>query len=273
MSVDDAQVPAAWQEETWVCPDCGQPPGDQTFCAGCGVNLSAVTRLPTRADWEREHRVRSRPLGPEIAAALDAMAPLTPMRPADGQTQPTVISAIVSAITVVLPAGARGLPVSAEIVDAQGDTVTDAVARIVLADGALIETPFAVWVPPNSARLKIALDGPAVLVADGERSALPMPERTPAAAAPAASMSRADQAELAARRARDAQAEARLHGWKPLTLWYTGWALLLVIVAIVAFSSDGALGGLVALLFAAGSGKYAHYLYNGGRRRVWFVFW
>lgn len=34
-----------------VCPYCGDPPGG-VFCAGCGRNLAAVERLPTRAQWE-----------------------------------------------------------------------------------------------------------------------------------------------------------------------------------------------------------------------------
>ena len=35
-----------------VCPDCGEPPGDGTFCSACGRNLSSVKRLPTRSEWE-----------------------------------------------------------------------------------------------------------------------------------------------------------------------------------------------------------------------------
>ena len=37
---------------TRVCPICGEPPGDGVFCAACGRNLTAVDRLPTRAEWE-----------------------------------------------------------------------------------------------------------------------------------------------------------------------------------------------------------------------------
>jgi hypothetical protein len=36
-----------------VCPFCGERPGEGTFCAACGRNLSAIERLPTRAEWER----------------------------------------------------------------------------------------------------------------------------------------------------------------------------------------------------------------------------
>jgi hypothetical protein len=38
--------------EMRVCPFCGQPPGVGTFCDACGRNLSALERLPTRAEWE-----------------------------------------------------------------------------------------------------------------------------------------------------------------------------------------------------------------------------
>jgi hypothetical protein len=37
-----------------VCPFCGQRPGVGTFCDACGRNLSALERLPTRAEWEIE---------------------------------------------------------------------------------------------------------------------------------------------------------------------------------------------------------------------------
>jgi hypothetical protein len=53
--------------EARVCPFCGAPPGDGTFCAACGRNLAAVVQLPTRAEWERE-RV------PEVPAVSPAEA-------------------------------------------------------------------------------------------------------------------------------------------------------------------------------------------------------
>jgi hypothetical protein len=37
-----------------VCPYCGEPPGPGVFCAACGRNLSAIDRLPTRAEWEAQ---------------------------------------------------------------------------------------------------------------------------------------------------------------------------------------------------------------------------
>jgi hypothetical protein len=47
-----------------VCPFCGEPPGAGVFCAVCGRNLSAVERLPTRAEWDGGGRTAS----PERAA-------------------------------------------------------------------------------------------------------------------------------------------------------------------------------------------------------------
>ena len=38
--------------EVRVCPFCGAAPGTGVFCEACGRNLSAVERLPTRAEWE-----------------------------------------------------------------------------------------------------------------------------------------------------------------------------------------------------------------------------
>jgi hypothetical protein len=35
-----------------VCPFCGEPPGAGVFCEACGRNLSAVERLPTRAEFD-----------------------------------------------------------------------------------------------------------------------------------------------------------------------------------------------------------------------------
>lgn len=56
-----------------VCPECGEPGGDQPFCASCGTNLSKLDRLPTRAEFDEKHTrqeaaVRNR----EQAARADA---------------------------------------------------------------------------------------------------------------------------------------------------------------------------------------------------------
>ena len=47
--------------DTRVCPYCGQAPGPGVFCAACGRNLSAVERLPTRAEWEAESGYQAEP--------------------------------------------------------------------------------------------------------------------------------------------------------------------------------------------------------------------
>jgi hypothetical protein len=60
--------------EPRVCPFCGAPPGEGTFCAACGRNLVAVEQLPTRAEWEAAHASEA-PGDPDaaVAAFLEAM--------------------------------------------------------------------------------------------------------------------------------------------------------------------------------------------------------
>ena len=86
-------------------------------------------------------------------------------------------------------------------------------------------------------------------------------------------MSKSDAAELAARRADDARLAAKYHGWKPLVIWYAFWSALFAIGAISALGSGGAGGFFLCAAVSGLSAKYAHYLYNGGRHRVWFVIW
>jgi hypothetical protein len=50
-----------------VCPFCGQRPGEGVFCAACGRNLSAIERLPTRAEWERERSVSDESAHEDVA--------------------------------------------------------------------------------------------------------------------------------------------------------------------------------------------------------------
>jgi len=97
--------------------------------------------------------------------------------------------------------------------------------------------------------------------------------KSPVAEVQAARLSQSDAAELAARRAADVRLAARLHGWKPIVLWYTLWALLTGVGAISSLASGQVTASLVGVLICALCAKYAHYLYNGGRRRVWFVIW
>jgi hypothetical protein len=54
--------------DTRVCPNCGEPPGG-VFCATCGSNLSAVERLPTRAEWEVSATPDDRSLAERCAEA------------------------------------------------------------------------------------------------------------------------------------------------------------------------------------------------------------
>jgi hypothetical protein len=97
--------------------------------------------------------------------------------------------------------------------------------------------------------------------------------RRPDVAQPAPLLSAADAAELAARRAAQAQLEARLRGWKAIVVWYVVWSVLTGIAAISALSSGQVGTSLMSALVCGLSALYARYLFNGGRRRVWFVIW
>jgi hypothetical protein len=64
--------------EVRVCPFCGRQPGVGMFCDACGRHLSAVERLPTRAEWEIGQSASAptgsdaRPLADRCAAATAA---------------------------------------------------------------------------------------------------------------------------------------------------------------------------------------------------------
>jgi hypothetical protein len=93
------------------------------------------------------------------------------------------------------------------------------------------------------------------------------------ASSPISQLSPSDEQELAARRAHDAKLEAKLHGWKPLPVWYAFWAILFGIGAIAALGKGQVGVFFVGVVICGLCAKYVHYLYNGGRRRVWFVIW
>jgi hypothetical protein len=89
----------------------------------------------------------------------------------------------------------------------------------------------------------------------------------------ASAFSQRDATELAARRAADAKLQARLRGWKPLTIWYAFWAIVIAIGAVSSLGSGQVGSFLLGAAICAACVKYTHYLYNGGRRRVWFFIW
>jgi hypothetical protein len=277
MSIDNAQLePAAGSSEIRVCPDCGEPAGNQAFCGSCGLNLSGVSRLPTRAEWQQGQVLKANVEAQQIATRLHSLPPLSPMRPASGPVDSTVVSAITSAVTGAMATEHRSNPVSVELAPGPDASQTNAVARIVLTNGALVKQGFTTLANANNARLRISVTGPPVLVSDGARHELTVERPASLAHAPkrsASGLSSADAAELAARRAHDAELEAKLHGWKPLPIWYTVWGILLAIGTITSFGNGQVGGGFVLLVLCGLCFKYVHYLYNGGRRRVWFVIW
>jgi hypothetical protein len=89
----------------------------------------------------------------------------------------------------------------------------------------------------------------------------------------ASTFSQKDAEELKARRAADAKREAKLRGWKPLTIWYSFWAIVIAIGVLSSLGSGHVGTALIGCGICAACIKYAHYLYNGGRRRVWFFIW
>jgi hypothetical protein len=158
------------------------------------------------------------------------------------------------------------------------------VATVALTDGARIEQAFMCALPPGRLRLAVALSGDPTLfrgmstsvIAVDQSATQPPQHVNVAATAPSqrsAPLSSDDAKELAARRARDARLEAKLHGWNPLPLWYSFWCLLFGIGAIVGLAKGQVVVFLVGAGVCALCAKYAHYLYHGGRRRVWFIFW
>jgi hypothetical protein len=66
---------------------------------------------------------------------------------------------------------------------------------------------------------------------------------------------------------------AKYTGWKPLTVWYTVWALVFAVLSVKALGSGSAAKFLVEIVVAALGALYARYLYGGGSYRVWFFFW
>lgn len=257
-----------------VCPDCGEVAGSHAFCASCGRNLSGVSRLPTRDEWESASVLRANIEAQEVASRLQRIETLIPMRPDSRLVDSVVSSQITRAIASVMGRELGTNPVSVELTSSDTQTGTlHAVAKIVLTNGALVEQRFTAGSHANSpARMQINVDGPSVLLSDGMRQDITLPKapkRQPARSA----LSGADAAELAARRAYDLALEARYHGWKSLTIWYAFWAVLIGIGAITAFAHGQVGAGMIALVLLALCVKYIHYLYNGGRRRVWFIIW
>ena len=74
-------------------------------------------------------------------------------------------------------------------------------------------------------------------------------------------------AELKARLALDA---AKYEGIKPLVVWYAFWTALCAISAVYGLATGAVGGAAVAAVLMAVAAAYTVYLYNGGRRRVWF---
>ena len=92
------------EPNTRVCPQCGEPAGEQPFCAACGRNLLHETQLPTRAEWEAagSERVASKE-GP--VAQSSTHAPRS--RRWIGWAAAGVSGLIIVAVVIVLTSGAN----------------------------------------------------------------------------------------------------------------------------------------------------------------------
>jgi hypothetical protein len=80
-TVDDAGVGGGGivRPGARVCPECGKPGGVTAFCGNCGLNLSAVDRLPTRKEWEAgETSGRGAPASARTTQATTAYPAHTP---------------------------------------------------------------------------------------------------------------------------------------------------------------------------------------------------
>ncbi len=288
-SSDPQGQPAVGMAETRVCPGCGSPAGAEVFCSTCGLNLSNVVRLPTQDQWKRSTAARGHAEAQRVAAALATIQTLTPFRyPRQQQdgvfrydgntTADTVRAAVQSAITRAMPREDRDNVVAVTVGDSAGSPETvSAVATITLSDGALLRQQFEASTSQGSARIRVSRAGQPSLILPGLTE--PVDVTTDAPAKPHSgndaqpNLSSADARELAARRARDAELEARLHGWKPLPIWYAFWSVLLGILAIVVLVHGQVLAFLGCAALSGVAAWYVRYLYNGGRRRVWFIFW
>lgn len=67
-----------------------------------------------------------------------------------------------------------------------------------------------------------------------------------------------------------ARRQAKYTGWKPLTLWYTVWALLIGFGSIRALIAGDFGAFLIGALATGLICLYVKYLYTGGTHRVWF---
>jgi hypothetical protein len=197
-----------------------------------------------------------------VASALATIETLTPFR-YDGNTiLDTVRATVQRAITKAMPREHRDNTVAVTAGDsAVSPEGVSVVATITLSDGALLRQRFDASTSHGSARIRVTRAGPPGLILHGLAEPVDVTIDTPADTnsakdAQRPSLSSADARELAARRARDVKLEASLHGWKPLPIWYAFWV-----------------GTTWHSPHRRSRSRYVRYLYNGGRRRVWFIFW
>ena len=283
-----------------VCPDCGTPAPTGSFCEECGLNLAKLERLPSRDEWERAREIASDQDAQAIARRLATIEPAMPglfdVAP-DGRRldNPAVVGIVQQAVIKLAGNALRSTDRAAVIaIDAHSTaldaTTLRATATATLTAGRRIDQDFDCQLGPGKSRAILTRSGAPRLFTGGREIGCVHTESLPSLRASASNgngefgaipgaapypsgLSDADAQELAARRAYDAVVQAKLHGWKLLTIWYAFWCVTFGIASLVGLVHGQVGVFFVGLLVSAASGRYTHYLYNGGRYRVWFFIW
>jgi hypothetical protein len=71
--------------------------------------------------------------------------------------------------------------------------------------------------------------------------------------------------------AREVAETARYTGWKPLVLWYLAWDAIIAVGSVSALAQGQFGTFLFGVVVTVTLGYYVRYLFNGGRRRFWFI--
>lgn len=155
--------------EMRVCPDCGATAGSEPFCSSCGLNLTGVARLPTKAEWEQSRVATGHAEAQLVAAALETIGTLTPFQYEGSKAVDTIRNAVEGAVAAALPRELRRSVVVT--VDGGGNVAVtgdfSTVATVTLSDGALLAQAFDASAPESSTRITIRRAGPPQLRASG----------------------------------------------------------------------------------------------------------
>ena len=176
-----------------VCPDCGNPTGSGSFCEQCGLNLAAIERLPTRAQWERGE-VLARDA--EAQAIADHLATIDPFSPGLFDVAPAERRLdAASAVTVIERATRRAVEDRVPRRQRSAAFVVHVASRppagerlsltasVTLGGGRRVEQDFICSHEAGKPRARVTPVGPARLVT-GNEDVGALAQRTPFGAAP-----------------------------------------------------------------------------------------